>query len=254
MIGPAAGTRIWIVAGVTDLRRGFTGLSGMVQTVLQENHADGLGSVTSLSSSAGSIANTYTYDSFGNLTNSTGSLTNSFRYTAREFDTETSLYYYRARYYDPNAGRFLSEDPIGFHAGIDQYRYALNNPTKYRDPSGLWPWDKYFKPKPLDDQTQVDQQIYDITSRFATDPFLMAKCKRAVYLAEINQLAYLNLEIDAVLQGGMAIGLLAKYPELIGQPQDQMLDMLGKLRDANNRKIDSLLGQAALEPLCGCNK
>jgi len=41
MIGLAAGTRIWIVAGVTDLRRGFTGLSGMVQTVLQESPFSG---------------------------------------------------------------------------------------------------------------------------------------------------------------------------------------------------------------------
>ncbi len=54
-------------------------------------HADGLGSATSLSSAAGSIANTYTYDSFGNLTASTGSLTNPFQYTAREFDAETNL-------------------------------------------------------------------------------------------------------------------------------------------------------------------
>src|SRR5207245_10856563 len=52
-------------------------------------HADGLGSVTSLSSSAGSIANTYTYDSFGKLTASTGSLVNPFQYTARESDTES---------------------------------------------------------------------------------------------------------------------------------------------------------------------
>ena len=50
-------------------------------------HADGLGSVTSLSSAAGSIANTYTNDSFGKLTNSTGSLVNPFRYTARESDS-----------------------------------------------------------------------------------------------------------------------------------------------------------------------
>jgi hypothetical protein len=52
-------------------------------------HVDGLGSVTSLSSSAGAIANTYTYDSFGKLTASSGSLTNPFQYTARESDTET---------------------------------------------------------------------------------------------------------------------------------------------------------------------
>lgn len=41
MIGPPAGTHIWIVAGVTDLRRGFMGLSGMVQTALQENPLSG---------------------------------------------------------------------------------------------------------------------------------------------------------------------------------------------------------------------
>jgi RHS repeat-associated protein len=71
-------------------------------------HADGLGSISSLSNAAGSIASTYTYDSFGKLTNSTGSLVNSFRYTARESDTETGLYYYRARYYDPSTGRFVA--------------------------------------------------------------------------------------------------------------------------------------------------
>jgi YD repeat-containing protein len=50
---------------------------------------DGLGSVTSLTASTGSVAQSYTYDSFGNTTNSSGSLTNFFRYTGREFDTET---------------------------------------------------------------------------------------------------------------------------------------------------------------------
>src|SRR5580700_1162148 len=80
-------------------------------------HADGLGSITSLSNSAGTIANTYTYDSYGNLTASTGTLVNSFRYTGRESDPETGLYYYRARYYDAISARFLSEDPIGFDGG-----------------------------------------------------------------------------------------------------------------------------------------
>src|SRR5437879_1892078 len=64
-------------------------------------HADGLGSVTSLSTPAGVLSNTYTYDSFGKLTASAGSVANPLRYTAREFDSETGLYFYRARYYDP---------------------------------------------------------------------------------------------------------------------------------------------------------
>jgi len=107
-------------------------------------HADGLGSVTSLSSAAGSIANTYTYDSFGNLTASTGSVTNPFRYTARESDTETGLYYYRARYYDPSVGRFLSEDPIGFAGGdLSFYTYVSNSVAGLFDQFGLRPGDKY---------------------------------------------------------------------------------------------------------------
>ena len=102
-------------------------------------HADGLGSVTSLSSAAGSIANTYTYDSFGNLTASTGSVVNPLQYTGRESDAETGLYYYRARYYDPNAGRFLSEDPSDFNGGINFYAYVANNPINWIDPLGLAP-------------------------------------------------------------------------------------------------------------------
>src|SRR5438309_7119113 len=102
-------------------------------------HADGLGSVTSLSSSAGSIANTYTYDSFGKLTASTGSLVNPFQYTARESDTESGLYYYRARYYDPTAGRFISEDPNDQGSLYDNpnlYEYVENNLSNWIDPLG----------------------------------------------------------------------------------------------------------------------
>ncbi len=61
---------------------------------------DGLGSVTSLTNAARTAAQAYTYDSFGNTVATSGSLVNSFQYTGREFDPETSLYYYRARYYD----------------------------------------------------------------------------------------------------------------------------------------------------------
>jgi RHS repeat-associated protein len=98
---------------------------------------DGLGSVTSLTDSSGALASSYTFDSFGKTTASTGTLANPFRYAGREFDQETGLYYDRARYYDPSAGRFLSEDPIGFSGGIDFYAYVANNPVIFTDPSGL---------------------------------------------------------------------------------------------------------------------
>jgi uncharacterized protein RhaS with RHS repeats len=50
-----------------------------------------------------------------------------------------SASYYRARYYDPTDGRFLTEDPIGFEGGIDFYAYVDNDVTKSRDPFGLGP-------------------------------------------------------------------------------------------------------------------
>jgi RHS repeat-associated protein len=99
--------------------------------------ADALGSVTSLTNSLGTIANTYNYDSFGKLLGSTGGLINPFQYTGRESDTETGLYFYRARYYDSLVGRFVSEDPIGFNGGNDFYAYVENNPLIWTDPLGL---------------------------------------------------------------------------------------------------------------------
>ena len=98
---------------------------------------DGLGTVTSLSGVSGSLAQTYVFDSFGQQTASSGSLTNPFRYTGREFDPETGLYYYRARYYDPTIGRFISEDPAGFEGGFNFYRYVENDPIDSTDPTGL---------------------------------------------------------------------------------------------------------------------
>lgn len=109
---------------------------------------DGLGSVTSLTNASGVVAQTYTYDSFGNQTASSGSLTNFFRYAGREFDTETNLNYDRARYYDSGAGRFISNDPIGFAGGTNQYVYALNSPVDLVDPSGLCPCAKQAGAEP----------------------------------------------------------------------------------------------------------
>jgi RHS repeat-associated protein len=100
---------------------------------------DGLGSVTSLTATNGTVAQTYTYDSFGNTVNSTGSVRNYFQYTGREFDTETGLYYYRARYYDQVSGRFLSEDPLRIRGRVNFYRYVRNNAPNRIDPSGLTP-------------------------------------------------------------------------------------------------------------------
>jgi RHS repeat-associated protein len=96
--------------------------------------ADGLGSVVALTKSNGSAVNTYFgYNTFG-WVNATDTVANPFRFTGREWDSETSLYYYRARYYDPLWGRFLSEDPIRFEGDQNFFRTVFNSPLNWVDP------------------------------------------------------------------------------------------------------------------------
>ena len=100
--------------------------------------ADHLGSTIGLTDSSGSLTDSTSYDSFGNATN-TGFPTR-YQFTGREFDNTTGLHYYRARWYDPQIGRFISEDPIGFAGGdVNLYGYVRNQPLIYRDSSGLFP-------------------------------------------------------------------------------------------------------------------
>ncbi|MBI2678494.1 MAG: RHS repeat protein [Candidatus Koribacter versatilis] len=99
---------------------------------------DGLGTVTSLTDGSGSAQAVYTYDSFGKQILGS-SITNPLRYTGRELDAETGLYYYRARYYDPSLGRFLAEDPVWGNSDHTLYSYVRNNPINYFDPSGMVP-------------------------------------------------------------------------------------------------------------------
>jgi len=64
---------------------------------------------------------------------------NPYTYTSRERDKESNLYFYRARYYDPSIGRFVSVDPIGFEGGdVNLYAYVGSNPANFNDPYGLF--------------------------------------------------------------------------------------------------------------------
>ncbi|MEK7762351.1 MAG: RHS repeat-associated core domain-containing protein [Nitrospirota bacterium] len=99
-------------------------------------HQDGLRTVTELTDTSGAIAKAYAYDAYGNIVDQTGAVENPYTYTGREFDAETGLYYYRARYYDSVAGRFLQKDPIGQTGGPNAYQYVSNNPINFVDPAG----------------------------------------------------------------------------------------------------------------------
>ncbi|MEK6762401.1 MAG: RHS repeat-associated core domain-containing protein [Nitrospirota bacterium] len=128
-------------------------------------HQDGLGTVTDLTDATGVTAKSYSYDAYGNILESPGTLDQPYTYTGREVDSESGLYYYRARAYDSVTGRFLQKDPIlsptnqlmgeeGMFFGrniwllpayldetrmLNPYSVVFNSPVNFIDPEGLIP-------------------------------------------------------------------------------------------------------------------
>ena len=98
---------------------------------------DALGSTAALTDGTGTVQTQYSYDAFGNASQSGNSSTSSFAYTGREKDG-TGLDFLRARYYNPTLGRFISEDPAGLRFGPNLYRYTYDSPLNFTDPFGLW--------------------------------------------------------------------------------------------------------------------
>lgn len=101
---------------------------------------DGQLSVRQLTTAAGAVSDTYTYDAFGVTLASSGATPNAYRYTGEPLDPNVGFYYLRARWYDQATGRFASTDselgsvfdPVSLH----RYLYANANPVDNRDPSG----------------------------------------------------------------------------------------------------------------------
>jgi len=98
-------------------------------------HADGLGSIVKVTNVNGLATLTRQYDSWGTL--QVGANEPGYAFTGREWDSETGLYYYRARYFDSVSGLFLSEDPLKFAEGGNFYAYVAGKPTTLTDPMGL---------------------------------------------------------------------------------------------------------------------
>ena len=102
---------------------------------------DHLGSVRVLCDTAGTIVDGYGYYPFGEARGDGITLGQSYRFTGKPFDSDNGLdlYYFGARYYDPELGRFLAIDPrSGSYPGWSPYVYGLDNPLRYVDPDGEW--------------------------------------------------------------------------------------------------------------------
>ena len=107
-------------------------------------HFNATGSTVALTDSAGGIVSSYAYDPFGNLLGQQENISQPFKFVGQYgvmAEANDSLYYMRARYYDPRVGRFISEDPIGFAGGdVNLYGYVGNDPVNRADPWGLSDW------------------------------------------------------------------------------------------------------------------
>jgi RHS repeat-associated protein len=139
---------------------------------------DHLGTVRDLVDGNGATVNHVRYDSFGNVIGQTSPLTTGrYLFTGREFDIQTGLYYYRARYYAADMGRFIGEDPLGV-AGPDSnaYRYVKNGPVSFLDPQGLQATSSpltFLDPQTTDyaisDCPCVDRHNFDKAYEYAKD-------------------------------------------------------------------------------------
>ena len=100
---------------------------------------DALGSTIALADGQGAVRQRYHYTPYGQTTQSgDNDYGNPYQYTGRERDA-SGLYYYRARYYSAQMGRFIAEDPIGFGGGdLNFYAYVEGDPLSHIDPLGLW--------------------------------------------------------------------------------------------------------------------
>jgi len=93
--------------------------------------------VTNIVDADDDVVKSYTYDAYGNTSDS-GAFVNSFAYTGAVIDEETGLYYMNARYYEPETGRFISQDTYrgDGEAFWNLYMYCSGDPVNSTDPTG----------------------------------------------------------------------------------------------------------------------
>gem|GEM_PF-6734063 len=117
--------------------RPYAMLTGSTAVTGEDFYAqDDMGNVQGQFSDATHPTETVTYGDWG-LPTVAGDTTNRFTWKGLSYDPDVGLTYMRSRWYDPNIGRFVSEDPLGLGGGINPYVFANNDPINGSDPSGM---------------------------------------------------------------------------------------------------------------------
>lgn len=118
---------------------------GLLGMITSENasccyHFDGNGNTIALTDSLRNTVSGYAYDAFGTVVDQSEYIPQPYKFVGQHgvMAEPNGFHYMRARFYDPNVGRFISEDPLGFDGGdLNLYAYVRNNPINFNDPSGL---------------------------------------------------------------------------------------------------------------------
>jgi RHS repeat-associated protein len=127
--------------GTTTTTTYYGGLALAVNGVLSYLVADGVGSLTEAVDTNGNVEASQLYAPYGRLRYSSGTMPTSYGFTGQRQDALTGLDYFNARYYDPQAGQFISADTVlpggGYDPwGLSRYAYVAGNPVVFTDPSG----------------------------------------------------------------------------------------------------------------------
>ncbi len=126
--------------GIGGLLARSSGYSGGNFTTHNYYFADGNGNITYMLNSSQSMVASYRYDPFGNTISSSGTLAsaNDYHFSGKEIHSNSGMYYYGYRFYDPSLERWINRDPIEEEGGVNLYVFVANDPIERIDTRGLY--------------------------------------------------------------------------------------------------------------------